>query len=427
MQFKTYTIVYIISNLFSIFIINRFVRVFCKEHLYSKASSIVTYLFYFAMTTLVYLLLDVPIITLCLNWCLIYIILLTYKLTYQKRFIYATYILIFMLFPELIIGAITGYFKFSFFINGNYSDSIGVIITKISTYIEALLLYNYKSTKENQNVSFNLWLSSIIIPILTLFYEIIFISDHNLSQNKIVLSVVILFSINITAFYLYDSLSKNYVQQHKISILETENILYSKQCEIMQTSTKDLQAFRHDMNNQFIALSELFASKSYDAAKLQLDKLVHLTKAKIIYSTSGNIVIDGLINYKLQTAINDNITIKTEIAVPIQLPIDTSDIVIVIGNLIDNALFALENIGLDDKFLNLKIVFSQKRLIIRVSNPYSGDIKYKDGIIVTSKEKPEQHGYGLSNVSKIVDKYKGYMEINHSNNIFIVDIVIYTQ
>lgn len=330
-----------------------------------------------------------------------------------------------MLFPELVIGAITGYFHFSIFEEGSYSSEIGLITTKIVTYIEALLFSNFKSNKDTRSVSTSLWISTIIIPLSTLAYEGMFVSNDNLTKNKVIASVIMLFLINVTAFYLYNSLSKSYVQQSKLSILETENALYSKQCEIMQTSTEELQEFRHDMNNQIIALSQLLASKKYDETEKQLNALFSITKNKIIYSTSGNVIIDGIINYKLQNAINDNIKVKTEIAVPVHLRIDTTDIVTIIGNLLDNALTALQNVLSGQRNLTLKVVFSQQRLIIRISNQFCGDIICKNGKIVTSKMNPDQHGYGLNNIAKAVDKYNGYMEIDHTGNIFTVDIIMY--
>ena len=298
MNFDTYSIVYLISNFFSIFIIRRFAEAFFKKQSNYKIVSVLLYLIYFIITSLAYLKLDIPIIALCINWISIFVIFFTYESTIQKRIVYTTYIIAFMLFPELVIGAITGYFKFSFFSEGNYSSEIGIISTKIITYIEALLFRYYRIRKDSQSVSTSLWISTIIIPLSTLIYECMFVSNDNLTKDKVIASVAMLFIINVTAFHLYDSLTKSYVQQSKLSILETENALYSKQCEIMQSSTEELQGFRHDMNNQFIALSQLIKSEQYGDAERQLSHLTLLTKSKIIYSTSGNVIIDGLINYK---------------------------------------------------------------------------------------------------------------------------------
>jgi len=425
MIFSTYETIYLISNFFTIFIIHRFMDIFFHKSDHNKFLANLAYLSYFIVTSIAYLLFDIPIVTLTLNWIIIYVISLSYEATTQKRLMYSTYILIFMLFPELIVGAATGYFQFSFFVDGSYRNSIGVIVAKILAFSEALLLHNYKATKEKQNVDWSLWLSSILIPISTLTYEIMFVSSNSPSQKKVVISVIILFLINVTSFYLYDSLSKSYVRQSKISILETENKLYSSQCEIMQSSTVELQEFRHDMNNQLIALSQLMESRQYGEAEQQLSVLTNLTRNKIIFSTSGNVIVDGLINYKLQNAQSDNIIVKTEIAVPSQLHIETSDLVSVLGNLIDNALNALKEVPDDKRNLTLKVVFSQERLIIRTLNPYVGDILCKGGKIISAKQDTKQHGYGLNNIAKAVNKYKGYIDIDYSGNIFTVDIIMY--
>ena len=425
MNFDTYSIVYLISNFFSIFIIRRFAEAFFKKQSNYKIVSVLLYLIYFIITSLAYLKLDIPIIALCINWISIFVIFFTYESTIQKRIVYTTYIIAFMLFPELVIGAITGYFKFSFFSEGNYSSEIGIISTKIITYIEALLFRNYRIRKDSQSVSTSLWISTIIIPLSTLIYECMFVSNDNLTKDKVIASVAMLFIINVTAFHLYDSLTKSYVQQSKLSILETENALYSKQCEIMQSSTEELQGFRHDMNNQFIALSQLIKSEQYGDAERQLSHLTLLTKSKIIYSTSGNVIIDGLINYKLQNALNDRIKVKTEIAVPNRINIETTDLVAILGNLIDNALNALADVPEDRRSLTIKVVFSQGRLIVRTSNPYTGDILCTDGKIVSDKQNSKQHGYGLNNIAKSVNKYKGYMNIDYSSNTFTVDIIMY--
>lgn len=400
-------------------------KLFFTKNNASKLLSNAVYLSYFIVTSLAYLHLDIPIVTLALNWGILFCISLTYESTMQKRLMYSTYIMIFMLFPELIVAAATGYLHFSFFVDGSYSNSIGVIVSKILAFSEALLLHNYKTSKEKQNVGWNLWLSSILIPISTLVYEIMFVSNDSSSQFKVITSVIILFVINISAFYLYDSLSKSYVRQSKLSILETENTLYSKQCEIMQSSTEELQEFRHDMNNQFIALSQLIRAEHYKEAEKQLSHLTTLTKSKIIYSTSGNVIIDGLINYKLQNALTDKIKVKTEIAVPKQINIETTDLVAILGNLIDNALNALVDVQDDKRSLTIKVVFSQERLIIRISNPYVGDVVCKDGRIVSAKQDSRNHGFGLNNIAKAVNKYTGYMDIDYSSNIFTVDILMY--
>lgn len=80
-----------------------------------------------------------------------------------------------------------------------------------------------------------------------------------------------------------------------------------------------------------------------------------------------------------------------------------------------------------ERSLSLKLIYNRDRLIVRVSNPYMTEIRYENGEIITSKNDSHHYGYGLKNVEKIVEKYDGYMEINHDNNVFTVDILLFVN
>jgi hypothetical protein len=92
MNFTTYNIIYLISNFFTIFIVHRFMKLFFSNNDKSKLLTNIAYLSYFVVTSLAYLTLDIPIITLALNWIIIFVISLTYESTMQKRMMYSTYI-----------------------------------------------------------------------------------------------------------------------------------------------------------------------------------------------------------------------------------------------------------------------------------------------------------------------------------------------
>ena len=425
MVFDTYHIIYLLANFFTIFVIYRFMRIFFESRRCNRTLNLLSYLLYFVATSLFYFWFNIPLITLIINLITMFMISLTYEASIQKRIIYVIYMYLFMAVAEIITAAMTGYVYFSVFSQGDYRDSFGVIAVRIVIYGETLLLENIKLTKNGRNIGWIFWLASIMIPVSTLILEVIISTQTNLTKVEAVGSVSLLFAVNIIAFYLYDSLAENYIKKSKLALLQKENELYSRQCEIMQSSTEDLQAFRHDMSNQLIILNHLLEEGKDEEARRQLDQLSRFIKGKVIYSTSGNIIIDGLVNYKLQSVASENIKVETEIVVPKQLNIDIADFVTLLGNLLDNALEALKKVDREQRILTIKIMFSQERLIGRITNTYCGEIYLKDDKILTSKKEKQKHGYGLSNVEKIIKKYNGYMEIDYANWEFRVDFIIY--
>ena len=425
MVFDTYHIIYLLANFFTIFVIYRFMRIFFESRRCNRTLNLLSYLLYFVATSLFYFWFNIPLITLIINLITMFMISLTYEASIQKRIIYVIYMYLFMAVAEIITAAMTGYVYFSVFSQGDYRDSFGVIAVRIVIYGETLLLENIKLTKNGRNIGWIFWLASIMIPVSTLILEVIIANQTNLTKVEAVGSVLLLFAVNIIAFYLYDSLAENYIKKSKLALLQKEKELYSRQCEIMQSSTEDLQAFRHDMSNQLIILNHLLEEGKDEEARRQLDQLSRFIKGKVIYSTSGNIIIDGLVNYKLQSVASENIKVETEIVVPKQLNIDIADFVTLLGNLLDNAWEALKKVDREQRILTIKIMFSQERLIGRITNTYCGEIYLKDDKILTSKKEKQKHGYGLSNVEKIIKKYNGYMEIDYANWEFRVDFIIY--
>ena len=51
----------------------------------------------------------------------------------------------------------------------------------------------------------------------------------------------------------------------------------------------------------------------------------------------------------------------------------------------------------------------------------------KDGNHIISQKKEGLHGFGLRNIKKALEKYDGYLEINHDDNIFSVGILLYAD
>lgn len=68
--------------------------------------------------------------------------------------------------------------------------------------------------------------------------------------------------------------------------------------------------------------------------------------------------------------------------------------------------------------------YSKGILFIKVSNPYKTIIKEK-GNIITTKEDKINHGFGLTSVGEVVEKYNGTVKIETDENIFTITVALY--
>ena len=141
------------------------------------------------------------------------------------------------------------------------------------------------------------------------------------------------------------------------------------------------------------------------------------------FSKSGNLPVDAVLNYKNMIAKSKGINIILEQQIPIDLPYKDSDICIILGNLLDNAIEAVESSR--NKEIRVYIMYFRHKFKIKVSNYYEGQLK-KDGSgdYVTGKGDKINHGLGLKSVRTIVESYGGLMEISSEDFIFQVSILI---
>ena len=95
-----------------------------------------------------------------------------------------------------------------------------------------------------------------------------------------------------------------------------------------------------------------------------------------------------------------------------------TDLSILIGNALDNAIESVEKISDPDKRLIHVSVNRQKCFLrIRVENCYEGDIRFVGGLPSTRKD-ARYHGYGMKSIRSVVEKYNGSMTVKAEDGWF---------
>ncbi len=428
MNITSYDLIYIISNLFTAYIVKLFMDKYLGINLKYKKTVYWVYGAFFLITTSLYFLFDVPVVMIIANILCFLGISLCYKGDYKNKIIASFYIYIVLFVVEILVTALT----FTPFMNPfkeyGYSNVLGLFINKVLQFFVVLVLRNVfikKDESDDVAAPLKISLSSLLIPISTIIIEILIIGIPNISQNKVVLSVIVLFMINFIAFDLYNSLLDIYQEKIRNVMLNQEREYYYKQCLIMQKAVEDTKSFRHDYNNHMSILNEFISKGEVSSAEKYISNLrEEHQKYTSIYSSTGNIPIDSILNYKLNSLSDKKVNIVIEVNVPTELPVEVMDISTILTNLLDNAASALCKVE-NNKQLNVKIVYMKGMLIISIANSYNGTVHYENGEIVTTKKNKDEHGKGLSNIRKTAEKYNGLLKLSHNESIFTSEVLLY--
>lgn len=183
-----------------------------------------------------------------------------------------------------------------------------------------------------------------------------------------------------------------------------------------------LRSFRHDMKRHFAEISVLASTGEIGQIKNYVSAMENNLVESRRLVDSGNTALDTVLNYMLQRAVDKKIQLNVKVVVPSDLKLSAYDMNIIFGNLLENTIEAQKDVK--NPSIDLEINYLMDSLIVEISNKCSQKVIFKGGLPVTTKQSVGEHGYGLKNVKKVLDKYISTLEFECSDECFTVKILM---
>ena len=302
------------------------------------------------------------------------------------------------------------------------------IFVGLATYSITLLLRKFRNIKKSTVFPSMFLVATAAIQLALLITSLFSLSY--LPQRIALVAVIGVFGSCVGFLYIYDRLSAVYEDNLSAALYTQEREYYFTQCQLMQEAMERVRALRHDMRLHLTTIKGFSSKIKADEITNYLNKLLEDISESKVYSSTGNIPIDSIINFKLNKSQNKNIKPEIRMLIPPVINVELTDIAIILGNLLDNALEAAEKT--EEKTVKLEIELNKGTLLIQIDNSFDGVVKYgseKDSgsrRIITRKNNSAS-GYGLNNVKRSVEKYNGYMDISHDEKIFSAKVFLYVN
>lgn len=196
----------------------------------------------------------------------------------------------------------------------------------------------------------------------------------------------------------------------------------SEQYNMITEKIEKTRKSRHDIHHHINVVYQLAKENKIDQLIEYLEEYnkIDSTKEPIVYCK--NSTVDAILNHYILMARDNEIQVDLKVALPEELKIRDTDLCIVIGNLLENAIEASEKE--ENKRIKLRISKSNEYICMLVSNIYNGEIKKGHSGYYSRKREFKDTGIGLSSVNAVVEKYDGRMEVDHTNGEFNVFIMM---
>lgn len=187
----------------------------------------------------------------------------------------------------------------------------------------------------------------------------------------------------------------------------------------------EVRRFRHDFKNTRIAIEKLLADGDQAQALRLLQEcgdVLNAPNRNIALFDTGNGIADALLTDKQNRAAKHNTVIIFRGSIP-QNALAPTDLCVILGNTIDNALEACEKLSPGvDRSISVTSNCSSGFLFLTIQNPTAEKVTVRDDHIATTKRDKTLHGFGLLSLRSVVNKYDGTLRLSSNENCFTASI-----
>ena len=232
----------------------------------------------------------------------------------------------------------------------------------------------------------------------------------------------LLFTITVLAGSLEFILIRQFLNDQDAVFGIYDDKMMAQYSEEVQELYANMRGWRHDYHDHLQALKAYLDNQDTAAARQYLNELEDKLDAVDPLVHSGNAMLDAIVNAKLTLAERLHIPVNEKVIVG-NTPLNKDvDLVVILGNLLDNAIEAIsEQPPHEKRQLRLYIGIVKQQFYISVTNTRPADqvIDYQ-----YASTKSDKRGLGIRRVNKLVAKYDGMINRQYEASVFVTEIAI---
>lgn len=298
------------------------------------------------------------------------------------------------------------------------SYSTLITVDKLLVVFFAWLLFRFRSKGDFQGAN-RKWLSlSILFPCASVAMLVVLFfnsqSNEDLSLGTVIFSIILAIA-NMAMLYIITAIEKTTKQEKEMGLLRQQIELQTDNYNALKESYSLQRKATHEFERYIQVLRDLLDQEEYDAASNFVDQLRNDRTLRIFSINSKHPVIDVILNQKHQLAQKHGIKMRVKVNDLSQISIQTDSLVVLLSNLLDNAIEACQRYT-ERKEIFCSIIFDDG-VYIAIRNT-SLPVEILNGKIATSKKNTTEHGYGIPAIKFILDQLEAEYTFEYNNGWF---------
>ena len=311
---------------------------------------------------------------------------------------------------------------------GDLSPKQFMIWDIITTLIRYLLLYLFSVFSKKNRIDITSiqykprYLLMLLFPVsLIVYYQLAMLYPNITVYSEPILAAIVLPNL-LVMYYLFSSVVRSYEQRELLTeaLYETKNQMarYRYSIEVEERVKKE----RHELKNNYLYIQSLLKLGQYERLETYLSEHIEVKMEALSSISTGNLMIDYLVNRKTEEARKKNIKVYTEVLVPEHMPVNEENFCTIFLNLIDNAIEASQSEINPDIQITLKTV--NNYLCCSIANKINPKRIQYNPDFETTKPDPSHHGLGRIIVKETIESCNGIFQDSLEGNYYTAKFML---
>lgn len=235
----------------------------------------------------------------------------------------------------------------------------------------------------------------------------------------VICSIFFVYRVILKLFETYECLWDSQEQER---LLRLQSQALAQECQTHVQEEENLRIYRHDLRHHITALTLMLRNGHSQKA---LDYLEHHTQRLNELQVNPycpDPAINAVLSFYFKQAEKAGITVQKNIQLPGPLPVPWEDFTVVLANVLENALTAVQELSPNQKEIKLILRNTKNGIALEIKNPYQETVLINEMGIpyppLSRQGQAQEHGYGLRSVLAFKEKYHALMDIHAEHGIF---------
>ena len=300
------------------------------------------------------------------------------------------------------------------------------VLNKFVYFLLCFIIVRFFSSKTGEVGKSSLFWGLMVMPVSSILVLLVF---HNITLSTqlndtlmsfcAIAALILLFS-NAIIFLIYQHFVTTAEELIELRAVKEQEQIDATYMEILEKNADDMRIFTHGIKHHFESIANM---DNTDSVREYISAIYPDLELVSCTGMSKNKSFDVIINKYLAICTKKGIDIKFDVKTFNLDFIKPADLSIILNNLLDNAVLASEKSK--EKFINVSCFCRNERMgALKITNSNDFKPNSKFGILLTTKNDKQSHGFGIKSVERVIKKYNGILDWSYDEDSARFEITI---